>query len=64
MLVGDVNSPTSSTDAWILKVDLDGNSLWNKTVGGKEADSPSYITPAKDGGYLVAGLHFLFWSGK
>ena len=64
VLVGDIESPTSSTDAWVLKVDGNGNTLWNKTVGGKEADSPAYITQSKDGGYLVAGFTFSFGQGQ
>ncbi len=64
VLVGDVESPTSSTDAWVLKVDTNGNALWNRTVGGKDADSPAYITPSTDGGYLVAGFTFSFGEGQ
>ena len=64
VLVGEVESPITSTDAWVLKVDLNGNVLWNKTVGGKDADSPAYVTPSKDGGYLVAGFTFSFGEGQ
>jgi len=38
--------------------------LWAKTVGGKNADSPSYIIPSKDSGYLVAGFTFSFGAGN
>jgi len=62
--VGDVNCLVSSIDAWVLKVDENGNSLWNQTVGGKQTDSPAYVTPAKDGGYLVAGFTFSFGMGN
>ena len=62
VLVGDVESPTTSTDAWVLKVDGNGNTLWNKTVGGKEADSPAYITPVKGWWLLGCWIYFLFWS--
>ena len=64
VLVGEVESPITSTDAWVLKVDLNGNVLWNKTVGGKDADSPAYVTQSKDGGYLVAGFTFSFGQGQ
>jgi len=64
VLVGEIASPTFSTDSWVLKVNQNGEALWNKTVGGKEADSASCITPAKDGGYLVAGFTFSFGAGN
>lgn len=64
VLVGEIESPNTSTDAWMLKVDENGNMLWNKTVGGKDADSPAYITPSKDDGYLVAGFTFSFGAGN
>jgi len=64
VLVGEIESPETTTDAWVLKVDDNGNMLWNKTVGGKNADSPAYITPSKDGGYLVAGFTFSFGEGQ
>ena len=64
LLAGEIESPTTSTDAWVLKVDLNGNVMWNRAVGGKLADSPAYITQAKDGGYLVAGFTFSFGAGN
>ena len=48
----------------MVKVDFNGNMLWAKTVGGKNADSPSCITPSKDGGYLVGGFTFSFGAGN
>ncbi len=64
VLVGEVESQTTSTDAWVLKVDENGNKIWDRTVGGKEADSPAYVTQSKDGGYLVAGFTFSFGAGN
>ena len=64
MVVGDIQLPNSATDAWVLKVDPAGNVLWNKSVGGKDADSAAYVTTSKDGGYLVAGFTFSFGAGN
>ncbi len=64
VLVGEKQSPDATTDTWVLKVDLAGNTLWDKTVGGKAADSPTYITPSKTGGYFVAGYTFSFGNGE
>ena len=41
-----------------------GTKCGTKTVGGKEADSPAYVTKSKDGGYLVAGFTFSFGQGQ
>jgi hypothetical protein len=64
VLVGEIESQTASTDAWVLKVDENGSKVWAKTVGGKEADSPAYVTTSKDGGYLVVGFTFSFGQGQ
>ncbi len=64
VLVGDIDSPYTATDAWVVKVDLDGNMVWNRTFGGANADSPAFITPAQDGGYLIAGFTFSFGAGQ
>jgi hypothetical protein len=64
VIVGDTESPQTDIDAWVVKVDYNGDLLWAKTVGGKNADSPSYIIPSKDSGYLVAGFTFSFGAGN
>ena len=38
--------------------------MWDKTVGGKEADSPAYITQSSEGDYLVASFTFSFGAGN
>jgi hypothetical protein len=50
--------------AWVIKVNFNGTLLWTKTVGGRNADSPSCITPSGDGGYLVGGFTFSFGAGN
>jgi hypothetical protein len=64
VLVGEAVSPQTSTDAMVLKVDLAGNKLWEKDVGGTNSDSPAYITPSQDGGFLVCGFTFSFGAGE
>jgi len=51
------------SDAWIIKINLNGDLLWNKTLGGKDFDSPSFITQSNDGTYLIAGTTFSFGNG-
>ena len=64
VVVGDIQLPNSTTNAWVLKVDPAGNVLWNKSVGGKDADSAAYVTTSRDGGYLVSGFTFSFGAGN
>ena len=42
-------------DYWVIKLDEEGNILWDKTVGGTGADYLSSMTTTLDGGFLLAG---------
>ncbi len=45
-------------------MDFNGEMLWDQTVGGSDFDSPTYITTAPDGSYLVAGTTFSYGNGQ
>ena len=65
VIAGDTRSQGSGEcDAWIIKIDLNGNMLWDQTSGGTNFDSPTFITVSPDGGYLVAGTTFSFGNGE
>jgi hypothetical protein len=64
VIVGSTQSPDGAMHAWVVKVDWNGTMLWAKTVGGKNADSPDFITPSLDDGYLVGGFTFSFGAGN
>ena len=42
-------------DAWVLKVDANGNIVWQKTYGDYGEDTARSVQVTPDGGYLVAG---------
>jgi hypothetical protein len=42
-------------DAWVLKLDSNGNVVWGKTYGGSLSDWANSIQQTTDGGYIVAG---------
>ena len=42
-------------DAWIIKLDVAGTLLWQKTYGGSNDDAFNAIRQLKDGGYLACG---------
>ena len=44
-----------SYDAWLIKVDSNGNEIWNKTYGGEGNEVAYSICPTHDG-YLIAGI--------
>ncbi|QEE48470.1 T9SS type A sorting domain-containing protein [Flavobacterium alkalisoli] len=61
---GYSNSPSSRDkgeeskgegDYWVLKLDVDGNTEWEKVFGGDDDDHLSCILPIKDDGYLLGG---------
>lgn len=44
-----------STDYWVLKIDEQGNKVWDKTLGGVNDDLLNCTIPAADGGFLLVG---------
>ncbi len=42
-------------DGWLIKVDNQGNMLWDQIWGGKKADELYRIKPTKDGGSIAVG---------
>jgi hypothetical protein len=42
-------------DAWVLKIDKDGNLQWQKTYGGTTDEEANVIRQTTDGGYVVGG---------
>jgi uncharacterized delta-60 repeat protein len=50
-------------DAWVLKLDSNGDISWEKTYGGPATDSASSIKQTLDGGYVVAGYTASFGAG-
>ncbi len=50
-------------DVYLIKIDKDGNKIWQKTFGGSDYDEARAITPTKDGGFIVAGFTSSFGNG-
>jgi hypothetical protein len=44
---------TSSYDIWLVKLDNDGNFVWDKFFGGTKTDTPSLIIASADGYYYI-----------
>jgi len=45
------------TDAWLLRFDSDGDTIWTRTYGGSFGESAYSLAQTKDGGYVVAGTY-------
>lgn len=46
----------TDSDYWVVKLDLNGNLLWQKTLGGTSLEYAYSIAKTNDGGSIVAGM--------
>lgn len=53
----DVQVTTNNgiSDIWVVKIDEEGNLLWQQNYGGSGFDAAHSVKPSKDGGFLIAG---------
>lgn len=56
---GDITGNHGGFDCWVVKLDAAGTMLWQKALGGTQADQAQSIKQTTDGGYIVAG-----WTGS
>jgi hypothetical protein len=55
---------SSLNDYWLVKVDADGNKLWERNFGGLSSDLLYTIVPSGDSNYLLGGVSFSGISGN
>ncbi len=53
---GDIHNNKGGFDAWLLKLDGNGDTIWTKTYGGTGIERANSIIAATDGGYAIAGF--------
>ena len=64
-ILGDKKSPNyGEADYWLVKIDKDGNKIWDKSYGGKSNDYMIGIDQNKVGYFLVAGMSISLPSGN
>ncbi len=51
-------------DAWIVRTDAQGDTLWSRAVGGPGYDFAMGVAPIPDGGFIVAGGTESFGAGE
>ena len=44
-----------SADIWIIKIDVDGNLIWEKNYGGSSFENSTKIITSTNGGFLITG---------
>jgi len=52
---GDVIGNHGQYDYWVVKLDLNGNIKWQKSLGGADHESLTSVQQALDKGYIIAG---------
>ncbi len=53
---GDITGKNSiDQDYWLLKLDSDGEKIWDRTYGGSEDEKAANIENTSDGGYIISG---------
>lgn len=73
LLAGYSSSPNSGDksenlkgnggDYWVIKINLNGTKLWDKTLGGSSQDLLRSVAKTSDGGFLLAGDSYSSISG-
>jgi gliding motility-associated-like protein len=64
IIVGDTYSrasglkSTNNIGIWMIKIDDNGQLLWEKTFGGNGSEWPKKIIETADGGFLIAGTTY------
>jgi len=56
---GNKDSPNlGNSDFWLIRLDPQGDKIWERTYGGRGSEALGTITAAPDGGFLLAGESF------
>ncbi len=51
----DVSKNNGESDVWLIKLDDNGNLIWEKSLGGTQFDAAQGVFTSLDGGFLIAG---------
>lgn len=52
---GDVDGNHGGEDIWIVKINSEGELVWNYTIGESQNDSVAASSPTSDGGFILCG---------
>ncbi len=51
-------------DLWLIKIDSNGNKIWDRTFGGGEQDGGTSVKKTDDGGFIITGMTKSYGEGK
>ncbi|MFI2744113.1 T9SS type B sorting domain-containing protein [Zhouia sp. PK063] len=51
----EANQGNNERDYWFIKLDNDGNVIWDKTIGGDDLENVTSLTQTNDGNFVIAG---------
>lgn len=54
----DITDSKGSYDFWVVKIDKNGNLVWEKSLGGTGIEQAQDIAQTIDGGYIISGSTF------
>jgi hypothetical protein len=57
MILGTKGISETNSNIWLLKTDILGNKIWDKTYGATGLQSGAAIAAVPDGGYILAGTN-------
>ncbi len=57
---GDKSEPNhdptpAGSDMWVIRIDANGNKIWDRTIGGNEVEDIGYIIETDDKGLMING---------
>ena len=59
VLLGEIETPNvwQEADMYLVKIDADGEMIWEHTFGGRGMDHAKQVRQTSDGGYILIGSH-------
>ena len=61
---GDVSTHYGFYDMWVLKLDSQGNLMWETTIGNEDFDYSFSVIETSDKGFLLSGSSYLYQGGN
>ena len=55
--------PETPSDLWLVKLNVQGDTIWTKSIGGMQSDNGNDLVQSSEGGYAIAGRTKSFGAG-